>query len=637
MRALLDTNIIIHRESLQVTNYSIGRLYYWLDRLHYEKLLHPFSVNELRKTNNSAQLAIYDARLSAYTQIKTVTKQTDEFKAVLEYAENTENDFVDNQLLFEVFSGRADILITEDRKMRNKAIALGISDKVYTINSFISKMTEENPALTDYKVLSVKKILFGNVNVKDPFFDTFRRAYEGFDKWFIGKSDDEAYISYNDNNEILGFLYVKTEYENENYADIFPPFSPKKRLKVGTFKVESSGFRLGERFIKIIFDNAVERGVEEIYVTLYTDRPELLALKSLLERWGFFEYGKKPGIKDDELVMVKRIGVYVQTENVRYNFPNIRYNGNKFFLPIKACYHTRLFPDSILSNEVEIARNEPQRYALQKVYISFSLERNISPGDIVLIYRNGSTPGKKKYESVVTTVCVVSEIRSEFRTEKEYIDFCENRTVFTKQELHSFWITRQGKLLVLRLIVVKELKRKIILGELWDKGIVEPPTGPRPFAPISDENFDEILRTSNTNIRYAGLPERDSTIMLSIKPIYVERIFNGTKKFEYRRRLAGTSVGKILIYEPSPVSQVVGEARVVRSISLSKSNLWTLTKQYAGLSKEEYDKYFSDVEVACAYELGKVTRYSPPRPLSDYNIEQAPQSFLYIDSIERHN
>lgn len=47
MRALLDTNIIIHRETMQATNYTIGKLYYWLDKLHYEKLLHPYTVVEL--------------------------------------------------------------------------------------------------------------------------------------------------------------------------------------------------------------------------------------------------------------------------------------------------------------------------------------------------------------------------------------------------------------------------------------------------------------------------------------------------------------------------------------------------------------------------------------------------------------
>lgn len=73
------------------------------------------------------------------------------------------------------------------------------------------------------------------------------------------KYDNEAYITINSNNGmLLSFLYLKVEDENESYMDITPMFSPKKRLKIGTFKVISNGFRLGERFIKIIFDNALK-------------------------------------------------------------------------------------------------------------------------------------------------------------------------------------------------------------------------------------------------------------------------------------------------------------------------------------------------------------------------------------------
>lgn len=634
MRALLDTNIIIHRESMQATNYSIGQLFYWLDKLHFEKLIHPLSVKELRKANNSAQQSIYDARLSAYTQMKTIAPQTDEFKSLLVNAEKTENDVVDNQLLYEVYCGRADILITEDRKMRKKADTLGISGKVFTINSFVSKMTDENPSLIEYKALSVKKVFFGNVDVKNPFFDTFRNAYNDFDKWFAGKCNEEAYICYDDKKDVLGFLYLKTEFEDENYSDISPHFSPKKRLKVGTFKVESSGFRLGERFVKIIFDNALERKVEEIYVTLYTNRPELLALKSLLERWGFFEYGKKVGANREELVLVKTIGTYDPSHSPRYNFPNVRYDSKKFFLPINAEYHTRLFPDSKLSNEVDIVGEEPQKYALQKVYVSFSFARNMNPGDFLLIYRNGTTPGRKGFESVVTTICIVDEFKSNFSSEKEYLDYCENRTVFTKQELHNFWVKKNGQLLVLRLIVVKELAKKVALNDLWQKIIIPYPSGPRPFDQITDNQFDIIIGTSKTSIGFQELNAKDVSIMLSIKPKYVDQIFNGKKKYEYRRRLAGSSVNRILIYETSPVSRVVGEATVVRTISLNKNSLWDLTKNDSGLTKEEYDLYFSNTETAYAYELSNVVKFAVPKLLSDYGVDQAPQSFVYVNNEE---
>ena len=36
MRALLDTNILIHREAAVVVVQNIGLLFKWLDRLHYE-------------------------------------------------------------------------------------------------------------------------------------------------------------------------------------------------------------------------------------------------------------------------------------------------------------------------------------------------------------------------------------------------------------------------------------------------------------------------------------------------------------------------------------------------------------------------------------------------------------------------
>jgi hypothetical protein len=103
----------------------------------------------------------------------------------------------------------------------------------------------------DYKVLSVRKRHFGDVNLKDSFFDSFREDYVGFDKWFNKKSDEIAYVTYA-KDTILSFLYLKIEGTEENYSDITPVFKPKKRLKVGTLKVVSNGLRLGERFLKII-------------------------------------------------------------------------------------------------------------------------------------------------------------------------------------------------------------------------------------------------------------------------------------------------------------------------------------------------------------------------------------------------
>ena len=499
MRALLDTNIIIHRESMQATNYSIGRLFYWLDKLHYEKLIHPYSVAELRKAHNAAQQDIYNARLAAYTQMKTVAPQTDEFKAVLADAQKTENDIVDNQLLYEVYCGRADILITEDRKMRNKAEKLGITDRVFSINAFISKVSSENPKLIDYKALSIRKELFGNIDVHNPFFDSFRPDYDGFDRWFARKCDEEAYICRTDKDVILGFLYLKTEDETEDYSNITPHFVPGKRLKVGTFKVEASGFRLGERFIKIIFDNAIERNLNEIYVTMFKDRPELSALYDLLIRWGFYDYGTKNTNGKIETVLVKKLGQYDACKSVMGNFPNLRQNSAKMILPIASQFHTSLFPDSKLNAEIDYIKNVPHRYALQKVYVSWAPEKNLNPGDLIVFYRMGET-WPKKYSSVITTIGVIDSVVSDFKDKDDFLKQCQNRSVFSQTDLEDFWNNHRYNLKVLKFVYVKSLSRRLTLDWLQQQGMVEQNQGPRPFTRISDDQFNLILRESDTKL-----------------------------------------------------------------------------------------------------------------------------------------
>ena len=501
MKALLDTNIIIHRENTRVTNQSIGLLFYWLDKLHYDKMIHPLSIKELRKFENNDMQEIYDAKLTSYFEIKTIAFQSDDFKNALKETPRSENDEIDNQLLCEVYTGRVDILITEDRRMLNKAIALGISDKVFSINSFIEKATSENPELINYSFLSVKKTFIGDVDISNIFFDSLRESYYGFDEWFSRKSNEEAYICYSDNDRILGFLYIKTEEKDADYHDIIPVFEPKRRLKIGTFKVDSTGFRLGERFIKIIFDNAIERNVDEIYLTLFDNRSELKALGELLKRWGFFDYGIKNTKSGTEKVLVKKLKKYDSSLSIKENFPNVNYNVSKWILPIYSCYHTNLLPDSHLKkeNEVDFIGDIAHRYALQKVYVTWGMKDDVKKGDIVIFYRIGDTH-PKAYSSFLTTVAIIDEYITSFTNQKDYMNYCENRSVFSKEQLEEFWRQHKYNLCVMKFIYVKNLEKKVNLQYLWDHNIVSYPEGPRPFTRIQNEHFNMIINASNTKL-----------------------------------------------------------------------------------------------------------------------------------------
>lgn len=119
-------------------------------------------------------------------------------------------------------------------------------------------------------------------------------------------------------------------------------------------------------------------------------------------------------------------------------------------------------------------------------------------------------------------------------------------------------------------------------------------------------------------------------ILISINPEHVENIINGTKKYEYRRVVAKQDISSIIIYETFPIKRIVAEAEIEDVLMLSKEELWDVTKDKSGISKEFYDEYFKEKEIAYAYKLGKVTVYEEPKLLSEYNIKCAPQSFVYL-------
>lgn len=196
------------------------------------------------------------------------------------------------------------------------------------------------------------------------------------------------------------------------------------------------------------------------------------------------------------------MGVYNEALTLKQNFPNIKYCHQKFFLPIEAKYHTPLLPDSQLKteNEVDFLGDKPHRYALQKVYISFSYKRDMHPGDFLVLYRKGSTPGRKGYESVVSTIGVIDEVKYNFKNKEDFLKCCENRTVFTPEELDSFWRTRRDTLLVIKFIFVKSLNSRLNLKHFWDNGLIPQNSGPRPFDTMTDDDFDSILHDSNTEI-----------------------------------------------------------------------------------------------------------------------------------------
>ncbi|MBT9143662.1 MAG: hypothetical protein DDT32_01880 [Syntrophomonadaceae bacterium] len=502
MKVLLDTNIIIHREAANVVRSEIGILFRWLDQLHYEKCIHPLTIEEISKHKDPRVVQTFQAKVGNYKTLNTIAPDTPEIAYIKANLDRSENDLNDSSLLNEIVTGRIDLLITEDRNIHAKASDLGFATSIYTIDGFLERVNAENPDLAEYKVLSVKKEYFGNLNLNDVFFDSFREDYPGFDSWFNKKAQEVAYVCTNDTGNIVAFLYVKPEGLDENYGDISPPLPRKRHLKIGTLKVVSNGFKLGERFIKIIFDNAVRFNVEEIYVTAFDHGDNKLRLVKMLKDWGFVEHGWKTGPGGSELVLVRVCTpeYAAQFPEPKQTYPYAHSNARKWVVPIYPAYHTELFPDSILNTESpqDFIEQAPNRNAISKVYISRSFNRDLSPGDIIVFYRTASG-GSAWYTSVATTLGIVQSVITEIRDEHHFIELCRKRSVFTDEDLAARWnYDKRNKPFVVNFLYQYSFPKRMNRQSLVEQGILGQ-RAPRGFEPMTDEQFEKLLGGSGVD------------------------------------------------------------------------------------------------------------------------------------------
>lgn len=118
--------------------------------------------------------------------------------------------------------------------------------------------------------------------------------------------------------------------------------------------------------------------------------------------------------------------------------------------------------------------------------------------------------------------------------------------------------------------------------------------------------------------------------LFSIKPEFVQAIFSEKKRYEFRKRSCKQEIFRIIIYETSPTSKIVGEASVSDVIVDSPLNLWMRAKSAAGISKESFDKYFFNCTEGTAYSLCTPIRYKKAVSLSIIGMTVPPQSYCYL-------
>lgn len=331
---------------------------------------------------------------------------------------------------------------------------------------------------------------FKSVNLSDPFFTSLIEDYKEFSQWFAKKAEDNAYIFEDERGTINGFLYLKPEAGPMN--DVVPALPNKNRLKVGTMKINAHGTKLGERFIKKIFDHALHNKVSEIYVTVF---PTHAALISLFTKYGFSKAAEKHSQNGIEHVLVKDLGQLQNSLIKSYPLADLA-NKNFYLLSINPQWHTRLLPDSMLKNEdANIIEDISHTNSIHKVYLAAMNGMEIlRPGDILLIYRTTDGAGPAHYRSVATSVGVVEEYRSiySFTSRDDFMRYCQPYSVFSDAELDQFW-TRKKYPHVFRFTYNAALKRRVTRGEMIEQFGLDP-SAYWGFMPLTRDQFNSIAQ-----------------------------------------------------------------------------------------------------------------------------------------------
>ena len=120
-------------------------------------------------------------------------------------------------------------------------------------------------------------------------------------------------------------------------------------------------------------------------------------------------------------------------------------------------------------------------------------------------------------------------------------------------------------------------------------------------------------------------------VLLSIKPEFALKIFDGSKKYEYRRAIfKNQEVSRVIVYACDPIKQVIGEFEIEDILHEEPESLWVKTKHHAGISEKRFFDYFTNKSKGYAIKVKATRVYDDPLPLSSFMISSPPQSYMYL-------
>ena len=484
-KILLDTNMMIYLLDDHILDEKISKLTKILyDSDKYIIAIHPNTIVEAGKIKDQNKKDIFISKLGVYKIIENPPRATEDFNK--QVGCKNENDLIDNEMLYAVVRNCVSYFITNDKRLLKKAELLKLNDRVLSIDDAIEKFKQEEKVTVETPVFIKKEYLY-NMDLNDDFFTTLRYDYKGFDEWFVKKQRKEemAYVTMTKDNKVTSFLMLKEENENEDYSFFEKPFNPAKRIKVSTFKVSDTGKKIGECFIKIMVNEAIQKNIDEIYVTTFEKQESLIYL---LKKYGFSLFTHKNTKKSDD--KIEREAIYVKNIKDKSQYPYVQIKDQGIFIfPVIPKYHKLLFEDAEGSYQISIDDTQGKNTsanAIKKAFISNAKRKNLKPGDIVLFYASHN-------KKAITTLGIVETTWNEFESQEEIFNIVRKRTAYDKEELKL--VTHLDSLVIMFKHYIT-FKNPITYDYLYNNGIVKGYIqGP---ISIEKEDLEKIIEESQT-------------------------------------------------------------------------------------------------------------------------------------------
>ncbi len=479
-KILLDTNMFIYILDHHVLDPKVEKLTRMLlDSEEYKIVIHPKTIFETQKIKNPELREIFASKLRIYKQIDNPPIPTKEFIELVKVT--SDNDKIDCELLYAVKQNCVSYFITNDIILKKKSSRIGLSNRVLNIDEALEKFKPKKEENIDIPVF-IKEDYLRNMELEDPFFESLREDYDGFDNWFKDKQEKEkkAFIIRNENREVTSFLMLKEEEADDDDETFLKKLPKVKRLKVSTFKVTDKGKRIGETFIKIMIRYAMQKEVGIIYVTIFPKQEQLI---SVLSEYGFKFYTEK--ITKNAKGQVLKENVYVKDMDEANYFPNIEYIDQRIFLvPIRPEFNKLLFPESEINPQLtfdDLGGDITSANAIKKAYICNSNTKQIRAGDMLFFY---STRENMR----LTAIGIVDIVCDTFENFEEIKKLVKKRTAYTEEQLKE--VVKLNSLVILFKHYLT-FEKEITYKDLLSMGIVS--AGIQQIQQIDFERMMKIL------------------------------------------------------------------------------------------------------------------------------------------------